>query len=102
MSIDVTISEMQAHANRLDGIADQARRGLDAARSVSCHGDAFGILCAFIGAQLTPVEEEGVAMPRLATGGIEGTAEMMRDLARLFQATDEVVGDVFSVFKGSA
>ncbi|KQP64091.1 type VII secretion target [Nocardioides sp. Leaf285] len=100
MSIDVTLGEMRAHASHLDVIAETATEGVDAGRAVSIHGDAFGLLCAFIGEALEPVQSVGVDSAKAAVAGVSGTADAVRGLADIFGWTDDVVNDLFNVFKG--
>ncbi len=102
MSIDVRVSveEMRAHADRLHDVANDGRTGVEAARTVSCHGDAFGLLCSFIGAKISPVEGVGVATAATAVTGIDATAEAIRGLATLFERADAAVDELFDLFKG--
>lgn len=97
--VDVVVTSMREHAKRLETIGEDGERGVDAAETVSCHGDAFGLLCSFLGTALIPVERVGVLTAKGAVAGIDGTAASMRGLALMFEEADEAISDAFDHFK---
>lgn len=97
--VDVVTGEMRQHASRLERIARDGERGVEAARTVSVEGDAFGLLCSFLGSALNPVEAVGVLTTQGAVAGIDGMAASVRGLATLFEETDDGVEAGFRYFR---
>lgn len=95
MSIQVTISELRSHAKKLDTISDSGQEAVDAGAYVTTSGEAFGVLCSFIGAALLPVQGAGVAAAGAACGLTNALAESVRGVANGFELTDEVVREAF-------
>lgn len=93
MTIDVDTDALRAHAAELDRIAASGQEAVDAGRHVAVQGEAFGRICAFIGAALGPVQAAGVAAAREATYAVEATGDGVRGTAAGFDLAERVVVD---------
>ncbi|MCW2792166.1 MAG: hypothetical protein JWO76_1264 [Nocardioides sp.] len=98
--IDVVTDAMRSHAGRLDQIASHGYEGVQAGQGITASGDAFGIMCSFIGAALQPVAQAGVATTAVAVGSIGATATQVRAVAKIFDEVDEVVEGAMNRFRG--
>lgn len=99
MSIDVVTEAMRNHANKLDAIADSGQEAVDAGSGNAVNGEAFGVLCSFIGDALSPVQTAGVVNSKIAVGGVSATAHSVRALATIFDEVDEAVNGFMSLFE---
>lgn len=80
---------MRSHARDLDAIAESGREAVRAAEAAELASDALGGLCGpLINLFLGPVEQAGCLNARLAVGIIDGSADGLRDVADLMDATD--------------
>lgn len=87
--------ELLRHAAALEGLAGQARAGLEPAAASAVEGRAFGLMCAFLGEWLSSSQEAGLAAARHAAGGVELAAEQLRAVGRLVETTDaDVAGSL--------
>ena len=64
--VEVGTDAMRRHAGEVEALAGAAYDGVLAGRHLAVSGEAFGRLCAFLGAALAPVQEAGVAGTSLA------------------------------------
>lgn len=97
MSVGLAVvqQELLRHAAALEGLAGQARQGLEPAAATAIEGRAFGLMCAFLGATLQPAREAGLAAARHAVGGVELSATQLREVGRLLEGADaDVAGAV--------
>ncbi len=99
MSIDVVTEAMRGHADKLDTIAASGKEGVEAGTATLLNGEAFGVICSFIGAALVPVQSAGVVNSQIAVTGISGTANTVRALATVFDEVDEAVNEFMNVFR---
>lgn len=90
MSAELVVvqQELLRHAVALEGLAGQAREGLEPAAASAVEGRAFGLMCAFLGEWLASSQEAGLAAARHAAGGVELAAEQLRAVGRLVEAAD--------------
>lgn len=93
MMLDVDTDALRAHAAELDRIAASGKEAVDAGRHVAVQGEAFGRICAFIGAALAPVQAAGVEAAREATAAVEVTGYGVRGAAGGFDLAESVVVD---------
>lgn len=85
---DVLTGELQAHAARVDGLADRLCTAVDAARQVTMNDSAYGVICQPFAMLLQPFEDMGVdALNRAATTAQEN-ASKVRDTAGLYHTTE--------------
>lgn len=101
MTIDVVVEEMRDHSRKLDSIAQSGQEAVSAGQEVTTNGDAYGVICSFIGASLLPVQGSGVAVTMAATASVSALAEGVRATATVFESADGVVSDAFKWLKGS-
>lgn len=87
----VVTDAMRRHATCLDGLADRGVVAVRAGREVSTPGDAYGVLCSFIGAALVPVQRLGVLDAEAAVGSLRAMADQVRVVAAGFDTTDAAV-----------
>ncbi len=100
MGFEVNTEVMRSHAAKLDEIAASGRQGVEAGRSVAAQGEAFGIICSFIGAALAPVQQTGIAAAAAAADSLTGTAVGIRASAAAYDAADELSHERLSRFLG--
>lgn len=101
MSVELTVEQLRDHARKLDAIADSGREAVRAAEYVGTQGQAFGVLCSFVGEALAPAQDAGAASARAAVGMTSGLADIIRDVARGFEITDQVVSEAFDFLRGT-
>lgn len=89
--IDVVTEAMRRHAADLDDIAASGCAAVRAGVDVTTQGEAFGLMCAFIGRSLRPVQDAGIASTTLAVGSVRATAAQVRAVAAAFDEVDAVV-----------
>jgi hypothetical protein len=99
--IDVVTEAMRKHAGDLDGIAATGYEAVQAGQGVSTSGDAYGLMCSFIGAALQPVQAAGIASTGLAVASIGATAMQVRAVAAVFDEVDDVVASAMNRFRGA-
>ncbi|MDF9716018.1 hypothetical protein INN71_01120 [Nocardioides sp. ChNu-153] len=80
------------HANRLAALAAEPRAAGGAARAVAAPGNAFGLLCGFIGQRLEPFGLMGAVACEAVGGALEATAEGLRLFGDDVVTTDATVG----------
>ncbi|MFW6774039.1 type VII secretion target [Nocardioides sp. CPCC 205120] len=88
--LSADVDDLRQHAGRVDALVARPRSAEAAARSVSAPSDAFGALCGFVGAALTPFQAAGVRACRAAGEALEGAAADVRTCADELVATDVV------------
>lgn len=98
--IDVVTDSMRKHAGDLDAMASSAYDGVQAGKHVTMSGDAYGVLCSFIGAAIAPVQATGIASTALAVTSLGATAAQLRSVAAVFDEVDDVVASAMDRFKG--
>lgn len=98
---DVDVAGMRAHAGVLDGVSQAGADATEAANTVTCNGEAFGILCSFVGAALLPVQTAGYLQAKLAQESIKGTANGVRAMADAYELVDEAVGKAMKALGGN-
>ena len=96
--IDIVVDQMNTHASKLDDVASSGQEGVDAGESVTTNGDAYGVMCQFIGAALLPVQTAGIVNSRAAVTSLTGTANAVRTVAKTIETTDELVSEPFKIF----
>lgn len=87
----VDTAGMRAHAGRLDHVSQSGADATEAANTVACNGEAFGILCSFVGAALLPVQQAGYLQAKLAQESVKGTAAGVRAMADGYDLVDQAV-----------
>lgn len=100
MRLDVDSAALRTHAEELDRIAEAGREAVDAGRHVAVQGEAFGRICAFIGAALAPVQAAGVVAAGEATAAVEVTGLSLRGAAGGFDAAESMVVDALAGLAG--
>jgi Excreted virulence factor EspC, type VII ESX diderm len=93
--IDVAISELRAHASRVEEVAGRVDVARGAAGQVSMQAEAYGYLCSPL---LVPVlgalEEAGMAGIAGSASALDATAMALRTMANSLEAVDRLSGDV--------
>jgi hypothetical protein len=82
----VTPEALAAHGRRLEAVRSALGQALDAARTVSLPGDAYGVICQFFPPLIDPVEASGMdtlsagvdAVARAIDGVVTTAAEYQR------------------------
>lgn len=87
----VDTDAMRRHADTLDHIGARAEEAVQAAGDCVTGGEAYGLLCSFIGAAIAPVQVLGAAATVAATATIGGTAVGVRGMAEAYDAGDDAV-----------
>lgn len=83
---------MREHAKRVDQIAKDLTGALDAARTVSMFGDAYGILCSPLLVPLISIAEQGgIAALSVGHGAVEATAKGVRIMADTYDMVEDAV-----------
>jgi hypothetical protein len=100
--IDLVTEAMRGHATDLDGIAGSGYDAVLAGEHVTTRGEAFGLMCAFIGRSLRPVQVAGIASTGLAISRVGATATQVREVAALFDEVDDVVASALDLFRGAS
>ncbi|GAB3769281.1 hypothetical protein FB382_002502 [Nocardioides ginsengisegetis] len=100
--IAVVTDAMRRHAGDLDRLASWTYQGVEAGRTVSTPGDAYGVLCSFIGAAMVPAQATGIASTALAVASLGATAAQLRAVAEVFDEVDDVVGSAMNRFRGNS
>lgn len=100
-NVDVVIDDMRKHASQLDEIAGDAHSAVKAGSTITTSGDAYGILCSFIGAAMAPVQTAGIAASAGAVASIGATAGQLRVAAKVIESADELVGSALNTFEKS-
>ncbi|GGU24394.1 type VII secretion target [Nocardioides albus] len=100
-NIDVVVDDMRKHASQLDEIAGDAYAAVQAGSTITTSGDAYGILCSFIGAAMVPVQTAGIAAAAGAVASIGATAGQLRVAAKVIEEADELVGSALNTFEKS-
>jgi Excreted virulence factor EspC, type VII ESX diderm len=85
---EVLTAELDAHAGRVDGLADRMRTAVDAARTVSMNDDAFGVICQPFAMLLHPFEQLGVNALSKAAETVTENAGTLRDTARAYDTQE--------------
>lgn len=100
-NIDVVIDDMRKHAGQLDEIAGDAYEAVQAGGTITTSGDAYGVLCSFIGAAMLPVQTAGIAAAAGTVASIGATAGQLRVAAKVIEEADELVGAALKTFEKS-
>jgi len=82
----VTPEALAAHGTGLEAVRSALQQALDAARTVSLPGDAYGVICQFFPPLIDPVEASGMdtlsagvdAVARAIDGVVTTAAEYQR------------------------
>lgn len=98
--IHVVTEAMRQHAGDLDGLAASAYQGVEAGRGITTSGNAYGLLCSFIGGAMVPAQATGIASTALAVASLGATATQVRAVAAIFDEVDDVVATAMDRFKG--
>lgn len=98
--IDLVTGAMRRHADELDDIAASGRAAVRAAEDVTTADDAFGLMCAFLGPSLRPVQVTGIASTALAVGSVHATASQVRAVAAAFDEVDVAVAGAVDRLRG--
>lgn len=98
--VEVATDAMRRHAAEVEGLAASAYDGVQAGRYLLVSGDAFGVLCSFLGAALAPVQATGVATTSLAVGSLGATAGQLRATAAVLDEVDDVVAGALHRWRG--
>lgn len=89
--VDVDISGIRAHADRVEDVGGRVDLARRAAGQVSMTGEAYGVLCSPL---LVPVlgalEASGIAGMATIAAAVDGTATALRTTANSLQMVDEV------------
>lgn len=99
--LQVSTDALRRHARDVEGLADSAREGVRAGAQVSLSGQAFGRMCAFVGAAIAPVQATGVASTAAAVGSLSATAAAVRASADVLDQVDDAVTDALDRLRGS-
>jgi hypothetical protein len=86
--VEFPISVVRQHAGTVDAVADAVDTARGAVHEVTMDTQAYGVLCQFLPALLSPVF--GMALDALqgSIGALEETADKLRAAASGTQATD--------------
>lgn len=85
----VVTEDLRAHASKVDGVGDQMRSAVDAARQVTMNDDAYGLLCQPFAMMLQPFEENGVEALQKAVDALGKISENIRATAEDYLAVDD-------------
>jgi hypothetical protein len=92
--IDVVVSEIRAHADRVEDVGANVDTARSAAGQVSMTAEAYGRLC---GPQLAPVlgslEAAGIAGIGSCGFALEATATALRTMANSLEVVDQIASD---------
>jgi hypothetical protein len=95
--LDVVISEIQAHAGRVENVSGDVDTARSAASQVSMSGEAYGILCSpLLVPLLGALEEAGVAGIAASASAVDGTALALRTMAKSLDVVDEIASNRIS------
>ena len=97
----VDVAAMRAHAGRLDDVSQGGADATEAAGQVACNGEAFGILCSFVGAALLPAQQAGHLQAKLAQESVKGTAAGVRAMADGYELVDQAVEKAMKLLGGN-
>jgi hypothetical protein len=87
--VQFPITAVQRHAGTVDGVADAVEQARSAVREVSMDTQAYGKLCQFLPALLTPVFALAVHAMTGSVEALHDTAAGLRAAADSTEATDE-------------
>lgn len=96
---EVLTAELDAHAGRVDGLADRLRAAVDAARTVSMNDDAFGVICQPFAMLLHPFEQMGVGALSKAVETVTENAGTLRQTARTYDTQESAQTARFGEFE---
>lgn len=91
--LEVDVESLRAHATRIRQIAQSGEEAVAAGKHVHAHGEAFGVLCSFIGAALEPFTLAGIGATEASVGMLNGLAKAVGETADLIETTDVQVGE---------
>lgn len=97
--IRLVVDDMRAHARELDGISQSGREAVEAGSSVRTQGEAYGLLCSFVGASTVPAQEAGILNTKLAVQSVRGVADALRYAAQQLERSDENAETAFSILR---
>ncbi|MBC9735023.1 type VII secretion target [Nocardioides marmotae] len=98
--IKVVTESMRTHAGQVEQLAVSAYEGVQVGGDMALDGEAFGVLCGFIGTALVPAQLTGVSATGAAVGSLAATGLQVRAAAKIFEEADEVIASVMDKFKG--
>ncbi len=78
----VTPQALAAHGTGLDAVRGAVEQALDAARTVSLPGDAYGVICQFFPPLVDPVQAGGVDV---LAGGVQAIERAIAGIAATAQ-----------------
>jgi hypothetical protein len=92
--VDVVVSQIRAHAGRVEDVADHVDTARSAASQVSMAGEAYGMLCSPL---LVPIlgalEGAGIAGISAGAAAVDGTAMALRTMATSLEVVDDIASN---------
>ncbi|GAB3897208.1 hypothetical protein GCM10029964_079700 [Kibdelosporangium lantanae] len=111
MSYEVVTDDLRAHVSHLEGLMDRVQTAMQAAQSVSMDDQAYGLICAFLPAIISPMQEKGAQAMTDASNALGTTADNVNKAiaayedqeqatAQPFESTLDTEGDAYPVGSG--
>jgi hypothetical protein len=92
--IDVVVSQIRAHAGRVEDVGSDVDTAQSAASQVSMTSEAYGMLCSPL---LVPIlgalEGAGIAGIAASAKAVDGTALALRAMANSLEVVDEIASN---------
>ena len=92
--VDVMVSEIRAHAGRVEEVGNHIDTARSAAGQVSMNAEAYGVLCSPL---LVPIlgllEGAGIAGIAASAAAVDGTALALRAMASSYELVDEIAAN---------
>lgn len=85
----VTPQGLAAHGTGLEAVRSALVQALDAARTVSLPGDAYGVICQFFPPLIDPVEASGVGVLAEGVQAVERTISGVAATAREYERVED-------------
>ena len=91
----VTPEALAAHGTRLEAVRSALQQALDAARTVSLPGDAYGVICQFFPPLIDPVEAGGMDTLSAGVDAVARAIDGVGTTAAEYQRAEEGNRDSF-------
>ena len=99
---EVLIAALCEHAKKVDGVADQLARALDAAREMNLPTDAYGSYCQTLPMMLNPLQQMGTTALDSSVKRLTSTAANVRATAVDYADIDDANAMALYRMRGSA
>lgn len=95
-----TTEEIRRHARRVESIAGESTRVLEAAAGTTVSADAFGRLCSFVHGALAPLQVGGVAACAATVGSLSLAAAELHGTATGIDVADRIADEAARLLGG--